>query len=63
MEDFFWYLIDFFWDVIFFFCYFYNDYWCCVLLFDVFYVGCIGVEVDVWLFNNDLFVGYDLVFL
>lgn len=40
-------------------CHSHNDYWRRVPLFDALHWGCTSVEADVWLFDNDLFVGHD----
>lgn len=40
-------------------CHSHNDYWRRVPLFDALHWGCTSVEVDVWMFDDDLFVGYD----
>lgn len=39
-------------------CHSHNDYWRRVPLYDALRWGCTGVEADVWLFNDDLFVGH-----
>ncbi|KAJ4342537.1 Altered inheritance of mitochondria protein 6 [Ascochyta clinopodiicola] len=39
-------------------CHSHNDYWRRVPLYDALRFGCSGVEADVWLFNDDLFVGH-----
>ena len=39
-------------------CHSHNDYWRRVPLFSALQAGCIGVEADVWLFKNDLYVGH-----
>lgn len=39
-------------------CHSHNDYWRSVPLFEALRYGCTGVEADVWLFDNDLFVGH-----
>ncbi|KAI1926368.1 Altered inheritance of mitochondria protein 6 [Ophidiomyces ophidiicola] len=39
-------------------CHSHNDYWRRVPLFSAIQAGCIGVEADVWLFDNDLYVGH-----
>lgn len=38
-------------------CHSHNDYWRKVPLFSAIQVGCSSVEADIWLFNDDLFVG------
>lgn len=39
-------------------CHSHNDYWRRVPLYDALRWGCTGVEADVWLFDDDLFVGH-----
>ena len=39
-------------------CHSHNDYWRRVPLFDAIHWGCTSVEADVWLFDDDLFVGH-----
>ncbi|KAH7113774.1 hypothetical protein B0J11DRAFT_445898 [Dendryphion nanum] len=39
-------------------CHSHNDYWRRVPLYEALRYGCTGVEADVWLFDNDLFVGH-----
>lgn len=39
-------------------CHSHNDYWRRVPLYDALRWGCTGVEADVWLFDEDLFVGH-----
>lgn len=39
-------------------CHSHNDYWRRLPLFSALQAGCIGVEADVWLFDNDLHVGH-----
>ncbi|GAB7347086.1 hypothetical protein MBLNU459_g3217t1 [Dothideomycetes sp. NU459] len=36
-----------------------NDYWRRIPLWDALHYGCTGVEADVWLFDDDLFVGHN----
>lgn len=36
-----------------------NDYWRRIPLFEALHYGCMGVEADVWLFDDDLFVGHN----
>ena len=38
-------------------CHSHNDYWRRVPLYDALRWGCTGVEADVWLFDEDLYVG------
>ncbi|KAI9845509.1 MAG: Altered inheritance of mitochondria protein 6 [Sclerophora amabilis] len=40
-------------------CHSHNDYWRRVPLFDALSAGCIGVEADVWLSDDELYVGHD----
>ncbi len=40
-------------------CHSHNDYWRKVPLYDALRWGCTGVEADVWLFDDELFVGHD----
>ncbi|KAI1661253.1 PLC-like phosphodiesterase [Daldinia decipiens] len=56
-----WYPTDFLRDVLPIRCHSHNDYWRKVPLFSALHAGCIGVEADVWLFNDDpeLYVGHD----
>ncbi|KAK2794356.1 Altered inheritance of mitochondria protein 6 [Onygenales sp. PD_12] len=39
-------------------CHSHNDYWRPVPLFSALRTGCIGVEADVWLFDQELYVGH-----
>nr|KMM66233.1 secreted protein [Coccidioides posadasii RMSCC 3488] len=39
-------------------CHSHNDYWRQVPLYSSIKAGCISVEADVWLFDNDLYVGH-----
>ncbi|KAJ5098156.1 hypothetical protein N7532_005157 [Penicillium argentinense] len=39
-------------------CHSHNDYWRRVPLFSALQAGCIGVEADVWLFDEELYVGH-----
>ncbi|PGH13267.1 hypothetical protein AJ80_06377 [Polytolypa hystricis UAMH7299] len=39
-------------------CHSHNDYWRRVPLFSALEAGCISVEADVWLFDDDLYVGH-----
>jgi len=41
-------------------CHSHNDYWRRTPLYAALGSGCISVEADVWLFNDDLFVGHDI---
>ena len=52
------YPTDFTRDVIPMPCHSHNDYWRRVPLFEAIHYGCIGVEADVWLFDEELFVGH-----
>ncbi|TAQ84351.1 hypothetical protein B7494_g7329 [Chlorociboria aeruginascens] len=53
-----WYPTDFLRDVNPIPCHSHNDYWRRVPLFDALRAGCIGVEADVWLFDEELYVGH-----
>ena len=44
-------------------CHSHNDYWRTVPLFSAIEAGCIGVEADVWLFNEELYVGHSVASL
>ncbi|KAJ5713658.1 uncharacterized protein N7483_010839 [Penicillium malachiteum] len=39
-------------------CHSHNDYWRRVPLYSALQAGCIGVEADVWFFDNELYVGH-----
>lgn len=54
-----WYPTDFLRDVTPIGCHSHNDYWRRVPLFDALRAGCTGVEADVWLFDNELYVGHN----
>ncbi|KAF7943593.1 uncharacterized protein EAE97_005664 [Botrytis byssoidea] len=54
-----WYPTDFTRDINPIPCHSHNDYWRRVPLFDALRAGCTGVEADVWLFDNDLYVGHN----
>ena len=54
-----WYPSDFLRDVIPIPCHSHNDYWRHVPLFSALRAGCTGVEADVWLFDDDLYVGHN----
>ena len=41
-------------------CHSHNDYWRKVPLYSALNAGCIGVEADVWLFDEELYVGHSL---
>ena len=41
-------------------CHSHNDYWRTVPLFSAIEAGCIGVEADIWLFEEELFVGHSI---
>lgn len=58
-EDLAWYPTDFLRDINPIPCHSHNDYWRRVPLFSALRAGCTGVEADVWLFDNDLFVGHN----
>ncbi|EME85894.1 uncharacterized protein MYCFIDRAFT_39356 [Pseudocercospora fijiensis CIRAD86] len=40
-------------------CHSHNDYWRRIPLFDAIHWGCTGVEADVWLFDEELYVGHN----
>jgi hypothetical protein len=40
-------------------CHSHNDYWRKVPVLSALHVGCIGIEADVWLDDDELFVGHD----
>ncbi|KAF6840808.1 hypothetical protein CMUS01_03784 [Colletotrichum musicola] len=40
-------------------CHSHNDYWRRVPVFSALQVGCVGIEADVWLYGDELFVGHD----
>ncbi len=44
-------------------CHSHNDYWRRVPLFSAIEVGCIGVEADIWLFDERLYVGHSIASL
>lgn len=44
-------------------CHSHNDYWRRVPLFSAIEVGCIGVEADIWLFDEELYVGHSVASL
>lgn len=52
------YPTDFSRDIIPIPCHSHNDYWRKVPLYDALAAGCMGVEADVWLVDNDLLVGH-----
>jgi hypothetical protein len=54
-----WYPSDFLRDVTPIPCHSHNDYWRHVPLFSALRAGCTGVEADVWLFDDDLYVGHN----
>ncbi|KAL3467862.1 PLC-like phosphodiesterase [Aspergillus heterothallicus] len=39
-------------------CHSHNDYWRRVPLYSALEAGCVGVEADIWLFDNELYVGH-----
>ncbi|ORY03211.1 PLC-like phosphodiesterase [Clohesyomyces aquaticus] len=57
------YPTDFTRDVTPIMCHSHNDYWRRVPLFQALHYGCTGVEADVWLFDNELFVGHNTMSL
>ncbi|KAM3066677.1 Altered inheritance of mitochondria protein 6 [Clarireedia jacksonii] len=58
-EDLAWYPTDFTRDINPIPCHSHNDYWRRVPLFSALRAGCTGVEADVWLFDDDLYVGHN----
>ena len=44
-------------------CHSHNDYWRTVPLYSAIEVGCIGVEADIWLFDEQLYVGHSVASL
>ena len=44
-------------------CHSHNDYWRRVPLYSALEVGCIGVEADIWLFEEQLYVGHSVASL
>lgn len=54
-----WYPTDFTRDIVPIACHSHNDYWRRVPLFSALRHGCTGVEADVWLFDDDLYVGHN----
>jgi hypothetical protein len=58
-EDLSWYPTDFTRDVLPIPCHSHNDYWRRVPLFSALRAGCTSVEADVWLFDDDLYVGHN----
>lgn len=44
-------------------CHSHNDYWRTVPLYSAIEAGCIGVEADIWLFEEELFVGHSIASL
>ena len=52
------YPTDFTRDVIPMPCHSHNDYWRRVPLYEAVHYGCVGVEADVWLFDEELYVGH-----
>ncbi|KAJ9148443.1 Altered inheritance of mitochondria protein 6 [Pleurostoma richardsiae] len=62
-EDVAWYPTDFLRDVLPKACHSHNDYWRRIPLFSALHAGCIGVEADVWWFDDDrhrdhLYIGH-----
>jgi len=49
---------DFTRDIVPIACHSHNDYWRKVPLFSAISAGCIGVEADVWMFDEELYVGH-----
>ncbi|KAI0150212.1 hypothetical protein GGR57DRAFT_514457 [Xylariaceae sp. FL1272] len=60
-EDMAWYPTDFLRDVTPVPCHSHNDYWRKVPVFSALHAGCVGIEADVWLLDDDsrLYVGHD----
>ena len=58
-EDLAWYPTDFLRDITPIPCHSHNDYWRRVPLFSALRHGCTGVEADVWLFDDELYVGHN----
>jgi hypothetical protein len=54
-----WYPTDFLRDINPIPCHSHNDYWRRVPLFSALRAGCTGVEADVWLFDEELYVGHN----
>lgn len=54
-----WYPTDFTRDILPIPCHSHNDYWRRVPLFSALRAGCTGVEADVWLFDDELYVGHN----
>ncbi|TVY39336.1 Altered inheritance of mitochondria protein-like protein [Lachnellula occidentalis] len=54
-----WYPTDFTRDILPIPCHSHNDYWRRVPLFSALRAGCTGTEADVWLFDNELYVGHN----
>ena len=52
------YPTDFTRDVIPMPCHSHNDYWRRIPLYEALHYGCVGVEADVWLFDEELYVGH-----
>ena len=44
-------------------CHSHNDYWRTVPLFSAIEAGCIGVEADIWLYDEELYVGHSVASL
>jgi hypothetical protein len=44
-------------------CHSHNDYWRRIPFYDAIHWGCTGVEADVWLFDEELYVGHNLAAL
>ncbi|KAF2260158.1 hypothetical protein CC78DRAFT_536576 [Lojkania enalia] len=57
------YPTDFTRDVVPIQCHSHNDYWRRVPLYEALHYGCTGVEADVWLFENELYVGHNTISL
>ncbi|OCL03936.1 hypothetical protein AOQ84DRAFT_346967 [Glonium stellatum] len=57
------YPTDFTRDVIPIPCHSHNDYWRRIPLYQALHYGCTGVEADVWLFDEELYVGHNTISL
>ncbi|CAK7228485.1 hypothetical protein SEUCBS140593_006931 [Sporothrix eucalyptigena] len=54
-----WYPTNFLQDVVPIACHSHNDYWRKAPLFSALHAGCIGTETDLWLVDDDLYVGHE----
>ncbi|KAF1815731.1 hypothetical protein P152DRAFT_429995 [Eremomyces bilateralis CBS 781.70] len=57
------YTTDFTRDILPIPCHSHNDYWRKVPVFEAIHYGCTGVEADVWLFDDELYVGHNIAAL